>query len=490
VRLNFVLYLSILSIVLVFFTPTAYASLYITDFYGETQNCFETGDNLVISGVGYPERIEILNESGNIINWYHVIHDKNNNFYTIPFNVEDVTKRKLGTFTVESSVGIDTFYYKNHCPQKIIQIENFSQNFDNVNLESSLLVNTLNSHYRQYSDINVHVTIQEYTANNLIHIKLFKDRTLVMHETESSSKDHNTFSTLFSINPSNQKNTLLSNGNYLIIVEYNDHKHSQSFYINETIPESTKNIPFDENTDVNPVPMMPELNILVILLIVILGVILGTIAIIKSKKQSQNNVQTTSNQSKQSIGKKSSNSGNDVKNSAPIQTKNSDEIDRLEELISKYKQEFDTKLKLLNNEKIELEEIIKTRKILIKRLKSDGTTKMIKIKADPQRILEAKSKLENVITNMNDITKTMNSQKGYTETLQQIEKLKQESESELKEQMAINEIIKQEISKKQVEKELKEKESLDQKIWICSHCRPPQKFTSRSEYVAHHYTHS
>jgi len=24
-------------------------------------------------------------------------------------------------------------------------------------------------------------------------------------------------------------------------------------------------------------------------------------------------------------------------------------------------------------------------------------------------------------------------------------------------------------------------------IWICAHCRPPQKFTDRQEYLVHHY---
>ena len=30
----------------------------------------------------------------------------------------------------------------------------------------------------------------------------------------------------------------------------------------------------------------------------------------------------------------------------------------------------------------------------------------------------------------------------------------------------------------------------DRILWVCSHCRPPQKFTDRSAYIAHHYTHS
>lgn len=28
------------------------------------------------------------------------------------------------------------------------------------------------------------------------------------------------------------------------------------------------------------------------------------------------------------------------------------------------------------------------------------------------------------------------------------------------------------------------------KLWVCAHCRPPRKFTSHDEYIAHHYTHS
>jgi hypothetical protein len=30
----------------------------------------------------------------------------------------------------------------------------------------------------------------------------------------------------------------------------------------------------------------------------------------------------------------------------------------------------------------------------------------------------------------------------------------------------------------------------DRTFWVCSHCRPPQKFTDRTEYIAHHYRHS
>ena len=30
----------------------------------------------------------------------------------------------------------------------------------------------------------------------------------------------------------------------------------------------------------------------------------------------------------------------------------------------------------------------------------------------------------------------------------------------------------------------------DRIFWVCSYCRPPQKFTTRSEYIAHHYSHN
>ena len=30
----------------------------------------------------------------------------------------------------------------------------------------------------------------------------------------------------------------------------------------------------------------------------------------------------------------------------------------------------------------------------------------------------------------------------------------------------------------------------DRTFWVCAHCRPPQKFTDRTEYIAHHYFHS
>jgi hypothetical protein len=28
----------------------------------------------------------------------------------------------------------------------------------------------------------------------------------------------------------------------------------------------------------------------------------------------------------------------------------------------------------------------------------------------------------------------------------------------------------------------------DRHFYVCSHCRPPSKFTNRSDYIAHHFT--
>jgi hypothetical protein len=30
----------------------------------------------------------------------------------------------------------------------------------------------------------------------------------------------------------------------------------------------------------------------------------------------------------------------------------------------------------------------------------------------------------------------------------------------------------------------------DRTLWVCSHCRPPRKFTNHDEYLEHHFTHS
>ena len=29
----------------------------------------------------------------------------------------------------------------------------------------------------------------------------------------------------------------------------------------------------------------------------------------------------------------------------------------------------------------------------------------------------------------------------------------------------------------------------DRDFWVCSHCRPAQKFTDRAQYIAHHFSH-
>jgi len=52
--------------------------------------------------------------------------------------------------------------------------------------------------------------------------------------------------------------------------------------------------------------------------------------------------------------------------------------------------------------------------------------------------------------------------------------------------------LEEDLSHEKVIKDVKLEEVVptDRSFWVCSHCRPPQKFTSRSEYIAHHYSHN
>lgn len=52
--------------------------------------------------------------------------------------------------------------------------------------------------------------------------------------------------------------------------------------------------------------------------------------------------------------------------------------------------------------------------------------------------------------------------------------------------------LEEDLSHEKVSKDIKLEEVVpsDRMFWVCSHCRPPQKFTERSEYIAHHYSHS
>jgi hypothetical protein len=52
--------------------------------------------------------------------------------------------------------------------------------------------------------------------------------------------------------------------------------------------------------------------------------------------------------------------------------------------------------------------------------------------------------------------------------------------------------LEEDLSEQKVEKDI-DLESIvptDRTFWVCAHCRPPQKFTERAEYISHHYFHS
>jgi len=51
--------------------------------------------------------------------------------------------------------------------------------------------------------------------------------------------------------------------------------------------------------------------------------------------------------------------------------------------------------------------------------------------------------------------------------------------------------LEEDLSEEKVEKNinLEQVVPIDRGFWVCSHCRPAQKFTDRSEYIAHHLSH-
>lgn len=52
--------------------------------------------------------------------------------------------------------------------------------------------------------------------------------------------------------------------------------------------------------------------------------------------------------------------------------------------------------------------------------------------------------------------------------------------------------LEEDLSDYKIEKDidLEQLVPTDRTFWVCAHCRPPQKFTDRTEYISHHYFHS
>ena len=51
--------------------------------------------------------------------------------------------------------------------------------------------------------------------------------------------------------------------------------------------------------------------------------------------------------------------------------------------------------------------------------------------------------------------------------------------------------LEEDVSEEKIPKNIKIEEHVvhDRSFWLCCHCRPPQKFLKRDEYIAHHYFH-
>lgn len=52
--------------------------------------------------------------------------------------------------------------------------------------------------------------------------------------------------------------------------------------------------------------------------------------------------------------------------------------------------------------------------------------------------------------------------------------------------------LEEDLSHEKIQKNIKIEDLVpsDRAFWVCSHCRPPQKFTNRSDYISHHYIHN
>ena len=52
--------------------------------------------------------------------------------------------------------------------------------------------------------------------------------------------------------------------------------------------------------------------------------------------------------------------------------------------------------------------------------------------------------------------------------------------------------LEEDLSDEKIPKDVKIKEFIpeDRPFWLCCHCRPPQKFLQRDEYVVHHFRHN
>ena len=231
--------------------PLVSASLDITNFNGEHQNCFETTDNLYISGMGTPSRIFIIDSAGKEVNWFNVFIKSDASFYSIPFNVEDLTKNKLGTFTIQSSAGQSIFYYKSYCSQSFIGQETVQPTQINTPIPkilqptSTLDVSKLDRTYSENDEIEINVSIKNYIANSIVQVKIFKERDFIAGVTAIYPSNLEIYGETFSITKIiKEQNVFLPSGDYLVQVQYGDLLiKSQSFHMNRQIDKQSTNKP-------------------------------------------------------------------------------------------------------------------------------------------------------------------------------------------------------------------------------------------------------
>lgn len=304
---------TLLSVVSLLSFTSAYASLYITDYYGEPKHCFQTGENLVISGEGKPTRIEIWNNQAQQVNWFNPFHQEDGMFYTIPFNVEDITKRRLGSYTVTSSVGSSSFQYQSNCAEYSAEVnpnQKQSGQIEPLVEIDTLSINKLKQSYDADENIEFSIQINGYSKNYIIDLKIYKEQKMVYHKTDISRVDQKQLNLPFSINGK----TLfgkpnLDKGSYLIIAEYHNQKKTQSFQVIEKqfahdfgdtekdIPQTTPIFPFEDNL------------IIILLPIIIIGAVVGII--LSRKNKPATNYQKTDRQVQEEISKKSNEPSND-----------------------------------------------------------------------------------------------------------------------------------------------------------------------------------
>lgn len=68
------------------------------------------------------------------------------------------------------------------------------------------------------------------------------------------------------------------------------------------------------------------------------------------------------------------------------------------------------------------------------------------------------------------------------------EHLKENPECMTKNRTFLEELVSEPIEQSKVQSSIIR--DPNRTLWVCSHCRPPRKFTNHEEYVGHHFTHS